>query len=226
MATTVISTIDDAKSAERLLNELVKAGFEDRDVEILEGSEAKIVAAIVERGFDEDDARGYAKAVRGGKTLVAARTPEDKAERAVAIMERYETSGGESSKEQGETVQEIEEELTVGKRKAATGGVRVTTSVRETPVEETVTLREEQVEAERKPVDRKLSSEEAKAAFEGKTVEVLATSEEAKVSKEARVVGEVAVGKQVEEREETVKDTVRRTEVEVEEVEGKARKSR
>jgi uncharacterized protein (TIGR02271 family) len=226
MATTVISTIDDAKSAERLLNELVKAGFEDRDVEILEGSEAKIVAAIVERGFDEDDARGYAKAVRSGKTLVAARTPEDKAERAVAIMERYETSGGESSKEQGETVQEIEEELTVGKRKAATGGVRVTTNVSETPVEETVTLREEKVEAERKPVDRKLSPKEAEAAFQGKTVEVLATSEEAEVSKEARVVGEVAVGKQVEEREETVKGTVRRTEVEVEEVGAKTRKSR
>jgi uncharacterized protein (TIGR02271 family) len=226
MATTVISTIDDAKSAERLINELVKAGFEDQDVEILEGSEAKIVATIVERGFDEEDARGYAKAVRGGKTLVAARTPEGKAERAVAIMERYETSGGESSKEQGETVQEIEEELTVGKTKAVTGGVRVTTNVSETPVEKTVSLREEQVAAERKPVDRKLSSEEAKAAFEEKTVEVLATSEEAEVSKEARVVGEVAVGKTVEQREETVKDTVRRTEVEVEEVEGKARKSR
>ena len=123
-------------------------------------------------------------------------------------------------------MQEVEEELSVGKRKAATGGVRVTTSVSERPVEETVTLREEKVAAERKPADRELSPEEAEAAFEGKTVEMLATSEEAEVSKQARVVGEVAVGKQVEEREETVKDTVRRTEVEVEEVGAKARKSR
>ena len=46
------------------------------------------------------------------------------------------------------------------------------------------------------------------------------------VSKEARVVGEVVVGKSVAEREETVKDTVRRTEVEVEEIGAKARKSR
>jgi uncharacterized protein (TIGR02271 family) len=228
MPTTVISTIDDPKNAQKLIGELAKAGFRDQDVEILEGSEAKIVAAIVERGFDEDDAKGYAKAVRSGKTLVAARTPEDKAERAVAIMERYETAGGggEGSKEQGETVREVEEELSVGKRKVATGGVRVTTSVSETPVEETVTLREEKVAAERKPVDRALSPEEAEAAFEGQTVEVLATGEEAKVTKEARVVGEVAVGKQVEEREATVKDTVRRTEVEVEEVGAKARKSR
>ena len=55
---------------------------------------------------------------------------------------------------------------------------------------------------------------------------MLGTSEEAEVSKEARVVGEVALGKQVAEREETVKDTVRRTEVEVEKVSAKARKSR
>ena len=106
-------------------------------------------------------------------------------------------------------MQEVAEELSVGKRKAATGGVRVTTEVSERPVEETVTLREEKVSAERKPADRELSPEEAEAAFKGKTVELLATSGEAEVSKRARVVGEVAVGKSVAEREETVKDTVR-----------------
>jgi stress response protein YsnF len=40
------------------------------------------------------------------------------------------------------------------------------------------------------------------------------------------VVGEVALGKQVEEREATVQDTVRRTEVEVEKVGAKSRQSR
>ena len=225
MPTTVISTIDDAKNAQRLINELVKAGFKDRDVEILEGSEAKLTATIVERGFDEDDARGYAKAVRGGKTLVAALAPERKLDEVVAIMERYETTGGGKRPErQEETVQEVEEELNVGKRKAASGGVRVTTSVTETPVEETVSLREEKVAAERKPVDRKLSPEEADAAFEEKAVELLATSEEVEVSKEARVVEEVSLSKRVEEHEETVRDKVRRTEVEVEEIEAKPRK--
>jgi stress response protein YsnF len=226
MTTTVIGTIGDAKSARKLVNELVEAGFRRQDVELLEGSEKEILATIVERGFDENDARGYAKAARGGKTLVAARTPEDKVDAAVDLIERYETNGGEGAEERGETVQEVEEELAVGKRKVATGGVRVTTSVSETPVEEAVTLREERVEAERKPASRKLSPEEAEAAFENKTVEMMGTSEEATVRKEARVVGEVAVGKQVEERQETVKDTVRRTEVEVEEVGAKGRKSR
>ena len=131
---------------------------------------------------------------------------------------------GESPKAHGETVQQVEEELSVGKREVVTGGVRVTTSVSEKPVEQTVTLREEKVEAERKPADRQLSPEEAEAAFQGKTVEMLGSSEEIAVSKQARVVGEVTVGKQVGEREETIQDTVRRTEVEVEEIGAKEHK--
>ena len=156
--------------------------------------------------------------------MVAARAPEEKAEKAAAIMERYEAGAGESSQEErGETVQEVEEELSVGKRKVASGGVRVTTSVSERPVEKTVTLREEEVEVERRPADRKLKPEEAEAAFQDKTVEMLGTSEEAVARKEARVVGEVALGKRVEEHKETVKDTVRRTEVEVEKIKPGAR---
>ena len=227
MATTVIGTIASSKAAQALVSELVEAGLKKQDIAVLDGNgpEKQIVAQIVERGFDEDDAKGYAQAARGGKTLIVAQAPDQKLNEAVAIIERHE-EGGEARKEQGETVQEVEEELAVGKRKAATGGVRVTTSVSEKPVEQTVTLREERVETERKPADRKLSPEEAEAAFKGKTVEVLATSEEAAVSKQARVVGEVAVGKSVQEREATVKDTVRRTEAEVEEVGAEARQSR
>ena len=225
-AATVIATIKSAKIAQQLIDELIEAGFKDQDVEILDGDEATLVAEIVERGFGQGDARDYAEAVNRGKSLVAARAPEDKVERVAAIMERYETSTGESSpQEQGETVQEIEEELSVGKRKVASGGVRVTTSVSERPIEETVVLREEEVEVERQPADRKLKPEEAEAAFQEKTVEMLGTSEELEVSKEAQVVGEVALGKRVAEREEKVRDTVRRTNVEVEEIKPSSRKT-
>jgi uncharacterized protein (TIGR02271 family) len=226
MSATVIATIASAKVAQQLIDALLEAGFKDQDVEILDGDEDALVAEIVERGFGQDDARGYAKAASRGKTVVAARAAPEKAEKAAAIMERYETSAGESSQEeQGEMVQEVEEELSVGKRKVASGGVRVTTSVSETPVEKTVTLREEEVEVERRPADRKLKPEEAKAALQDKTVEMLGTSEEAVARKEARVVGEVMLGKRVEEHEEKVKDTVHRSEVEVEKIKpGSAKK--
>jgi len=223
MATSVISAFDDRKIAGEVVDALLEAGFKDRDVEILEGAGDELVGEIVGRGYGEDDARGFAEAAGRGKRLVAARVPEEKVERVVAIMERRETArrgerGAPSGGGRGETVQAVEEELSVGKRKVATGGVRVTSHVTETPVEETVRLREEQVEARRERADRVLSPEEADAAFEEKTVEVMGTSEEAVVRKEAHVVGEVSVGRRVEEREETVRDTVRRSEVEVEEV--------
>src|SRR5687768_6868596 len=108
MATTVIGTIENPKIAQKLINELVSAGLKQQDVEVLDGPEKEIVAQIVERGFDEDDAKGYAKAARGGKTLVLAQAPDQKIDQAVAIIERHEA--GEASKEQGETVQEVEEE--------------------------------------------------------------------------------------------------------------------
>jgi hypothetical protein len=82
-------------------------------------------------------------------------------------------------------------------------------SVSEREVEKPVTLREEEVEVERRGEDRRLSPGEADRAFQEETVEVTATSERPVVSKEARVTGEVALRKQTGEREEVVRDTLR-----------------
>jgi len=106
-----------------------------------------------------------------------------------------------------------EERLTVGKREVSHGRVRVRSYVVETPVEEQVTLREEHVDVERRPVDRAVQAGDE--AFRDQVVEVSETTEEAVVSKSARVREEVVVRKGVEDRVETVHDTVRRTEVEV-----------
>ena len=221
MPTSVISAFD-SETAGRVVEELVRAGFPERDVAVLEGGEDELVGEIVARGFGRDDAREFAAAAGRGKRLVAAEVPEAKVERAVAIMDRHESGRerrGAGGAGREESVPVVEEELSVGKREVATGGVRVTSRVVERPVQRTVHLREEHVEAERKRSDRVLSPEEAEAAFRDKTVEVTGTAEEAEVRKTAREVGEVSLGKRVEERTETVRDKVRRTEVEVEEIE-------
>jgi len=57
-------------------------------------------------------------------------------------------------------------------------------------------------------------------------IEATETAEEAVVAKEARVTEEVVVRKQAEERTETVRDTVRRTEVEVEDERGRTGKDK
>ena len=118
---------------------------------------------------------------------------------------------------QGETVIPIvEEELAVGKRQVQSGGARIHTYVSERPVEESVTLHEERVTVDRRPVDRAVT--DADMAFGEKSFTVTETSEEAVVGKTARVVEEVVVGKTATDRTETVRDTVRRTDVEVEEI--------
>ena len=119
-----------------------------------------------------------------------------------------------------ERIPVVEERLRVGKRETAHGRVRIRSYVVETPVQEQVTLREEHVKVERRPVDRPIAAGDD--AFRERTVEATERAEEAVVSKEARVKEEVVVRKQAEERTETVSDTVRRTEVEVEDERGRS----
>ena len=121
------------------------------------------------------------------------------------------TSGGD------EVIPIAEEKLHVGKREVGHGRVRIQSRVVETPVSEQVTLREERVDVERRPVSGTTQAGTLGGdPFQERTIEVEERREEAVVSKEARVVEEVVVRKDVEQRTETVSDTVRKTEVDVE----------
>ena len=114
----------------------------------------------------------------------------------------------------GEAIPITEERLTVGKREVNRGRVRVRSYVVETPVQEQVALRQEHVDVERRPVDRPVAAGDD--AFRERTVEATESAEEAVVAKEAQVKEELVIRKTAEEQTQTVQDTVRRTEVEVE----------
>jgi uncharacterized protein (TIGR02271 family) len=126
------------------------------------------------------------------------------------------TAGSASGLDDGEeeTLEIAEERLRVGKRDASRGSVRVRTYVVEEPVSETVNLREDRVEIERRPVDRSVGATEG--AFQERSIEAEEYREEAVVAKEARVVEEVSLRRTSDEHEETVSDTLRHTEVEIE----------
>jgi stress response protein YsnF len=111
----------------------------------------------------------------------------------------------------------IKEELLVGKREVQTGGVRLKSRIVHRPVEESIRLREEFVSVERTSVDR-LATEADFTTFKEGTIEVIEHAEVPVVSKEARVVEEVSLVKDVDEREEVISDTVRSTQVEVEDL--------
>ena len=114
----------------------------------------------------------------------------------------------------GDVVQAAEEELRVGKRDVGRGSVRVRSYVTERPVEEQVDLRQERVTIERRPVDREVAPGEA--TFAERTIEAVERGEEAVVSKVARVTEEIGLRKDVDHETETVRDTVRKQEIEVE----------
>jgi uncharacterized protein (TIGR02271 family) len=115
----------------------------------------------------------------------------------------------------------IQEELQVGKREVQRGGVRIYQRVTETPVQETLNLREEHVSVERHPVNQPATAADLANMKEG-SFEMRETAEEAVVAKSVRVVEEVVVGKEVTEHAETISDTVRRSDVEIERITGQA----
>lgn len=129
------------------------------------------------------------------------------------------TAGSDTIRTEGQqAIPVVEEQLHVGKREVQRGGVRVLRRVSEKPVHETVSLREEHVTVERHPVDQPADQADLTAAFQEGEIELRETAEEAVVSKTARVVEEVVVGKEVTQRTEDICDTVRRTDVEVEQL--------
>jgi len=121
------------------------------------------------------------------------------------------------SERESEVIPVVEEELQVGKRVVQRGGVRVVPRVTEKPVQETVQLHDERVTVERRPVDQPASAADT-AGGQERTVEVREITEEPVVAKTARVVEEVVIGKESRDRTETIQDTVRRTDVDVEQL--------
>jgi len=118
-----------------------------------------------------------------------------------------------------ERIPVIEEQLRVGKREIERGGARVRSYIVEEPVHEQVTLREEHVSVERRPAEQTTRAGDVGDAdlLRDRDIEMTETAEEAVVAKEAVVREEIVVRKTAEERVEDIDDTVRRTEVEVDE---------
>ena len=110
------------------------------------------------------------------------------------------------------TIPVIQEELQVGKKEVATGGMRLRSRIVEQEVSENINLREETVNVERTAVNRPASEGD----LIEENIEVIEHAEVPVVNKEARVVEEVRLNKEVNERDETISDTVRNTEVDVE----------
>lgn len=119
----------------------------------------------------------------------------------------------------------VEERLQVSKQAVEQGGVRVSQRVEERPAIGQIHLREERVDVQHRPVDRPVTEAEV-LALQDRTVVVVGKAEIPVVTKQARVVEEVVIRKDVDERAQTVRDTVRRTDVLVEPISSAPRPER
>jgi uncharacterized protein (TIGR02271 family) len=187
--------------------------------------------------FGSEDTSVYERSVEQGASVLTVRVPDDGVDQVTSILEshnpidlderaaQYTTLGatGSAAPQSGRTsdegtIQLAEESLAVGKRAVSGGTTRVRRYVVETPVEEQITLQDEKIVVDRRPV----TGGQTVAEFTDKTIEMTETHEEPVVSKTARVTEEVSLHKEMTDRVETVRDTVRRDEVEVEQVPGTA----
>jgi uncharacterized protein (TIGR02271 family) len=123
------------------------------------------------------------------------------------------SSNIQRSSQAEEIIPLAEETLIVGKQTVTSGTTTVRRVVVETPVEQQVSLYDEKVVVERrKPVTDAATGE----TLTELTIEMIESSEVPVVGKSVKVREEVVVRRERTSRVETVRDTVRRDEIEIE----------
>ena len=106
-----------------------------------------------------------------------------------------------------------EERLEVGKRLVSEGSTRVRRYTVTDRVSENVSLHEQHAEIFRRPVNETGSPDQVD--WSEKTVEVEETHEQPVVNKTAQIIEEVVLRKEASDRVETINDSVRRQEVDI-----------
>jgi uncharacterized protein (TIGR02271 family) len=195
------------------------------------------------RDIAQHEATVYGRVIGSGGAVLTVRVPESDVPRALGILNTHRqvdvqhravqegllpasaslaatppppqpafTAARASSGE--EVLRLAEEQLEVGKRLVQEGTTRIRRFVVETPVEKQVTLHEEHVKVIRRAISDPQSMRNIDWAE--KTIEMNETVEEPVVTKSAHLMEEVVIQKEGSDQVKTVRDKVRRQQVEVE----------
>ncbi len=238
---TVIGVFATKNQAQEAVNALQSAGYPSAQIDMMardnyddnsmRDRRDEGISGFFSSLFSDDDHDSYRDlhdTARRGNVVTVHTMSMDKAERAADILDEYGAINSDEAstnlRDRGvayddadTTLDVIKEDLQIGKQTVATGGVRLRSRVVNRPVEETLRLHEENVFVNRTPVDRPIDPSRIDTFKEG-TVTMTETSEVPVVNKTARVVEQVSVGKQGSDHEETIRETVRETEVDVERI--------
>lgn len=201
--------------------------------------EAGLWRRLFGRNVGDHESAVYGRTIEAGGAVLTLRLPETDVARAMKILDVHNpvdvnerassfgisvppatkttaTSPPVASKTvaKEEVLRLAEEQLDVGKRQVETGRARIRRFVIEKPVESQVTLHEEHAEMVRRAISDPALIRDVDWA--DKTIEITETAEQAVVTKTARVAEEVVIRKEGSDHVETVRDTVRRQQVELE----------
>lgn len=236
--TTLVSLFHTQELATKAMIDLQTAGVSTQSVKTLRGganqgsAPEQVLASLQTLQLPAKDLQVLSDGLKGGGIVLVVQAEGVLADKAEAVFERYHAGKIDERSLQAQpkaaaatandgVISVIEEELVVGKRQVERGGMRVFSHMVETPVEEQVTLREEHATIERHAVNRPISTTEMDA-LQDQSFEVREMAEEAVVGKTARVVEEIQIGKESSEHTEKITDTLRKTQVDVDQVPVKA----
>lgn len=195
------------------------------------------------RDIEQHEATVFGRTVESGGVVLTVRVPETDVAKAMGILNAHKAvdvhtravqqglitappappavppatmaAGGAVSEE---VIGLAEEQINVGKRLVQEGTTRIRRFVIERPVEAQVTLHEEHTQV----IRRAISDPEfvKNIDWTDKTVEFTETIEEPVVTKSAHIAEEVVIRKEASDHVKTLRDKVRRQQVEVERLPG------
>jgi uncharacterized protein (TIGR02271 family) len=244
----IVAFYDREGKAREAAHALERSGFVSSDINVLNGEsftdkdvrDGNVWQRIFGRNVSDQESSVYRRTISSGGAALTLRTPDTEVDRAMKILNVHgpmnlhdrsaattttsaatstvntaptETRGLEAAEE---VVRLAEEQVEVGKRQVMTGKSRIRRFVVEKPVQQQVTLHEEHCEVARREVtDPRLGRD---VDWKDRIIEVVETSEQPVVTKTARIAEEVVIRRRGSDHVETIRDTVRRQQLEVERV--------
>jgi uncharacterized protein (TIGR02271 family) len=240
----VVAVYDTEANATAALKSLTSAGYLTEDISVIrsEGEAAKaglyepgVWQRLFGRDLEHHEAAVLGRSLKEGSVIVSVRVPETESAKVVSLLDSHKPVDVlDRAKAYGlvgatavapkapapvraageEMLRVAEEQINVGKRLVESGRTRVRRYIVEKPVEANITLHEEHAEVMRRAISDPAYLKEID--WSDKTIEVTETAEEPVVGKTARVTEEVVIRRQGSDRTQTVHDTVRRQQVDVE----------
>lgn len=236
----IVAFYDRADKARQAAHALETSGFSSSDMSLMNRESlgdgdlrsGNAWQRLFGRNISEQESAIYRRTLDSGGVALTLRTPDTEVNRAMKILDvhgplnlREKTSTQASAipptptgrTAAGEEVLRLaEEQLDVSKRQVATGKSRIRRFVTEKPIQQQITLHDEHFEVARREVaDPRLTKD---IDWNDQTIEITETAEQAVVTKTPRVAEEVVIRRWGTDHVETIRDTVRRQQVEVERV--------